>query len=77
MRLLLVLWRDAATNHAGWEKLVEIAKQKPPQVKSVGWELKRTKTKLTLVASVMEDEGSQDITIPVPWIISEKELVPK
>jgi hypothetical protein len=74
MRLLLVSWRDAVTNHAAWEKLATIAKQSPEPVQSVGWELKRTKTKLTLVASISGDEGSQDVTIPIPWIVSEREL---
>lgn len=80
MRLLLVQWRDAASNHAGWEKLSVIAKQSTELVKSVGWELKRTKGKqgkLTLVASITGDDGSQDVTIPLGWIVSEKELVAK
>ena len=74
MKLLLVEWRDATSNHSGWEKLTVIAKQGPEPVRSVGWELKRTKTKLTLVASVSGEDGSQDVTIPVPWIVSEREL---
>jgi hypothetical protein len=74
MRLLLVEWKDAVTNHSGWEKLAVIAKQGTEPVKSVGWELKRTKTKLTLVASISGDEGSQDVTIPLGWIVSEREL---
>ena len=77
MRLLLVQWRDAVTNHSGWEPLKNIAKQDAETVRSVGWELKRTKQKLTLVASVSGEEGSQDVTIPLGWIVSEKELVPK
>lgn len=77
MKLLLVKWRDAVTNHAAWEKLETIAKQDAEVVQSVGWELKRTKTKLTLVASISDDEGSQDVTIPLGWIVSEKELVAK
>lgn len=76
MRLLLVQWRDAVTNHAGWSPLKEIAKQGPELVRSVGWELRRTKTKLTLVASITGEDGSQDVTIPLPWIVSEKELKP-
>ena len=62
MRLLLVHWRDAVTNHAGWEKLTTIAKQDTEIVKSVGWELKRTagKTgKLTLVASMCGDRSGR------------------
>lgn len=73
-RLLLVTWKDAASNHAGWEKLETIARQQPPTVRSVGWELKRTKRHLTLVASILEDEGSGDLTIPLGMIVAEKEL---
>jgi hypothetical protein len=72
--LLLVQWHDAASFHMGWEKLDVIAKQQPPVVRSVGWLLKRTKRHLTLVASIVGDEGSSDVTIPTGWIISEKEL---
>ncbi len=73
-RLLLVTWRDARSEHAGWEKLETIAKQSPAIVRSVGWELKRTKRHVTLVASIVEDEGSGDVTIPLGMIVSEKEL---
>lgn len=72
--LLLVRWRDAATNHAGWEKLTTIAAQTPPIVVSVGWLIKRTKHHITLVASIVGDEGSCDVTIPVGMIVSEKEI---
>ena len=72
--LLLVEWHDAASNHSGWEKLTTIAKQTPPVVRSVGWLVKRTKRHLTLVASIVGDEGSSDVTIPTGWIIREKEL---
>ena len=40
----------------------------------MGWELKRTKRHLTLVASILEDEGSGDLTIPLGMIVAEKEL---
>jgi len=72
--LLLVQWHDAASFHVGWEKLDTIAKQTPVVVRSVGWLLKRTKQHITLVASIVEDEGGSDVTIPTGWIISEKEI---
>ena len=72
--LLLVVWRDAISNHAGWEKLDTIATQTPATVRSVGWLLRRTKRHITLVASIVGDEGSSDATIPTGWIVSEKEL---
>ena len=73
-RLLLITWHDARSEHAGWEKLETIAKQSPATVRSVGWELKRTKRHVTLVASIVEDDGSGDVTIPLGMVISEKEL---
>lgn len=72
--LLLVQWYDATSNHSGWEKIDTIAKQTPPVVRSVGWLIRRTKRHITLVASIVGDEGSSDVTIPASWIISEKEL---
>lgn len=75
-RLLLITWHDARSNHAGWEKLETIAKQSPATVRTVGWELRRTKRHLTLVASIVEDDGSGDVTIPLGMIVSEKELKP-
>ena len=72
--LLLVRWRDAATNHAGWEKLTTIAAQTPPIVVSVGWLLKRTKKHIVLVSSIVGDEGSCDVVIPSGWVVSEKEI---
>lgn len=72
--LLLVTWIDAASNHCGWEKLDTIAKQSPPTVRSVGWLLRRTNRHITLVASIVGDEGSSDVTIPTGMILSEKEL---
>lgn len=74
--LLLVTWRDAVSNHVGWEKLDTIAKQTPVTVRSVGWLLRRTRRHITLVASIVDDEGSSDVTIPTGWIISEKEIKP-
>ena len=72
--LLLVKWIDAASHHAGWEKLDTIAQQTPPIVYTVGWLLKRTKRHITVVASIVGDEGSGDVTIPTGMILSEKEL---
>lgn len=72
--LLLIKWVDAASHHSGWEKLTAIAQQTPPVVYTVGWLLKRTKRHITVVASIVGDEGSGDVTIPVGMILSEKEL---
>jgi hypothetical protein len=38
--------------------------------------LRRTKRALTLVASLVDDEGDGDVTIPIGMILSEKELKP-
>lgn len=72
--LLLVTWHDAATNHAGWAKLTEIASATPPVVRSVGWLLKRTKKHIVIAGSIVGDEGSCDVVIPTGMILSEKEL---
>jgi hypothetical protein len=72
--LLLIRWRDAATFHAGWEKLDKIAQQTPPIVFSVGWLLKRTKHHVVIVSSIVGDEASCDVVIPTGMIVSEKEL---
>lgn len=77
MKLLLVIWRDAISNHVGWAKTAEVAKQQCPVVRSVGFELRRTKRHLTLVSSEMEDECSGDLSIPLGMIVNEKELIPK
>lgn len=74
MRLLLIVWHDAVSNHAGWASKAEVARQEPPVVRSVGWEIRRTKRKLTLASSIMADECSGDLTIPLGMIVSEKEL---
>lgn len=79
MKLLQVTWRDAVSNHSGWAKKTDVEKQQCPVVRSVGWELKRTKRHLTLVASVIEndDDVSGDVTIPLGMIIKEVELTTK
>lgn len=76
-KLLYVVWRDAVSNHVGWGQLADIDKQRTPIVHSVGWQRRRSKTELTIVASIMDEEGSGDLTIPVGMIVSEKELVVK
>ncbi len=73
-RLLLITWYDATSGHAGWKSIEKVAKQQPPVVRSVGWELRRTKRHVTLVASIVEDECDGDVSIPLGMIISEKEL---
>lgn len=75
MRLLLVTWRDAVSNHIGWASKADVEKQECAIARSVGWELKRTKTKLTLVSSLVDDEVGGDLTIPIGMIVREEELV--
>lgn len=77
MRLLLIHWYDAVSNHAGWAKRADVEKQQCPVVRSVGYELKRTKRHLTLASSIMDDECSGDLTIPLGMIIREQELAAK
>jgi hypothetical protein len=74
--ILLVTWRDAVSNHVGWAKTADVHKQQCPVVHSVGFELRRTKRHLTLISSVMEDECSGDLSIPLGMIIREEILQP-
>ena len=77
MKLLLVIWRDACSDDSGWKPLAKITAQKPMRVKSVGWLVKRTRTRLTLVGSIVADHCDGDVTIPLGMILSEKELAVK
>lgn len=74
MRLLLVRWHDAETKYTGWADLEEIKKHQPPVAQSVGWELHRDSVRLILVASLIDEQGSCDTTIPIGMIVEEKEL---
>ncbi len=70
MKLLLVTWHDAVSDDSG------VKKQQPATVRSVGWEIRRTRRALTLAASLVDDECDGDVTIPIGMILSEKELQP-
>jgi hypothetical protein len=74
MKLLLVTWLDACSDDSGWKPLEKITAQKPMRVKSVGWLVKRTRTHVTLVGSIVADHCDGDVTIPVGMIVNEKEL---
>ena len=76
MRLLLITWHDAYSDHSGWKPLAKVRKQQPATVRSVGWEVRRTKRAVTLAASVVDDECDGDVTIPIDMILAEKELKP-
>ena len=77
MKPLLVTWLDACSDDSGWKPLKKVTAQKPMRVKSVGWLVKRTRTHLTLVGSIVGDHCDGDVTIPLGMILSEKELAPK
>ena len=77
MKLLLVTWLDACSDDSGWKPLSRITAQKPMRVKSVGWLVKRSRTHLTLVGSVVADHCDGDVTIPLGMVVSEKELTVK
>lgn len=79
MKLLLVIWVDAASFHLGWADPEEVDGKKPHRVESVGWERRRVGTApdgfLQLVASVVDDGSmSGDVIIPLGCIISERAL---
>jgi hypothetical protein len=74
MRLLYIVWRDAISNHVGWASLKEVEAQTLPVAHSVGWEIKRDDEMVTLVSSLIGDECSGDVSIPLGWIVREHEL---
>jgi hypothetical protein len=72
--LLLITWHDACSGHTGWKPIKDVEKQQPPVVRSVGWEMRRTKRFVTLTASIVDDECDGDVTIPLGMIIREEIL---
>lgn len=74
MKLVLIRWLDAVSDDSGWKKVSHVAKQSPPLVKSVGWVIRRTKTKITLAASLVHDDCDGDVTIPIGMVRSITEL---
>lgn len=73
MRLVLVKWIDAVTDNHGWRPLEQVRKGVPSRCQTVGWIIKQTKTYITLVATLGEDDCDGDITIPIGMI---KEIIP-
>lgn len=76
-KLLLVTWHDAVSNHVGWAKIEDVEKQQPYVVYTIGWEIKRTRKRLTLASSLAGDECSGDTTIPIGMIVREEVLTPE
>lgn len=77
MKLVLVEWLDAVTDDAGWKKIEDVAKTRPPVCKSVGWILKDTKTHITIAATIHGADCDGDVTIPRGMIRKVTELGPK
>lgn len=77
MKLVRITWLDAVSDESGWKHLDKIRSQKPPVVRSVGWVIARTKTHVTLAASIYEDHGDGDVTIPLGMVRKEEELLVK
>lgn len=75
--LVLVTWKDAKSEASGWKSIEEVASGQPATVKSVGWILRQTKTKLVIVSSIVGDHCDGDTVIPMGWVKSIKHLVPK
>ncbi len=75
--LVEVIWDDAASNSESWVNVKDITE--PEQVITVGYLVKKTKTSLTVAASVSNEELHEDIvgntmTIPRGMIVSFREL---
>lgn len=75
-KLLLVHWHDAVSAHSGWKSEEDVKKQEPAIVRSVGWEMKRTKRFLTIAASLVDGDCDGDVTIPLGMIFREQEITP-
>lgn len=80
MRLLHVIWVDAASHFLGWAEPDEMDAKGPHKVESVGWERRRVgeapKGYLQLVASVVDDGSmSGDVIIPLGTILEERVLL--
>jgi hypothetical protein len=77
MKLVLIEWLDAVTDDAGWKKIEDVKKTRPPVCKSVGWILKETKTHITIAATIHGDDCDGDVTIPRGMIRKVTELTSK
>ena len=75
MKLLLIEWEDAFNGNHSWFELDSAPTDpEPVLVKTVGFELVRTKERVTLVMSVGDNGNACDaFTIPVGMI--RKEMV--
>lgn len=74
MKLVMVTWVDAVSDEAGWKSIASVQNQRPPVVRSVGWVMKRTRSHLTLAASIIGDHCDGDVTIPIGMVKREQEL---
>lgn len=77
MKLVLVEWHDAVSGKSGWRKKRKIRRQKCERFRSVGWVIRETSKKITLIATDGKKYGSGDVTIPLGWVQSMRELAVK
>lgn len=77
MRLVLIEWLDAVTDDAGWKKISDVARIRPPVCRSVGWILKETKSHITIAATIHGDDCDGDVTIPRGMVRKVTELTGK
>lgn len=77
MKLVMLTWVDAVSDESGWKSIEKVQNQRPPVVRSVGWVVKRTKTHVTLAASIIEDHCDGDVTIPIGMVKKEELLAVK
>lgn len=77
MKLVLVKWWDAQSEHSGWKPVDKVRKNRPPLMRSVGWLLTDQKSHIVLIASVGGGDCDGDVTIPRGMIKEMVELCPK
>ena len=73
--LVEIAWYDSAVG-GGWNTLSHYRNKKNvPQMKSVGWLTKNTKTEVQVVQSIAEDgEVADSITIPKVCVVRTRRL---
>lgn len=80
-KLVLIVWEDPVTHHAGWFDLDEktLSKLEMAEVRSVGWVIKEDRKKITIASSIISDRGkdveaSCDVTVLKSQIIYREDI---
>lgn len=73
-KLVRVKWRDACS-YTSWAPLEYLAEREPLDCESIGYLIRQDDNCLTVVPTTNKnDEGTDCMTIPAPWVVSVQEL---